>query len=217
MKKSNLIVDDVLTAIRRGELLPGATLATETDLRARYDCSRTIVREAIHTLVAIGFVFVRQGRGAVVAPHSAWSVTDARYLLAGQPDESLRAHLDEVRYLLEPAIAALAAQRISEVQLRTLRDSLKHHRGGGRRGRAEHGRMSFHALLAQCTGNPVLMSVHGSLTRLMLELTPSQSSPPVHFHDSNWHGEILDAIADGDSGAAHDAMRMHLRQEAEHV
>jgi DNA-binding FadR family transcriptional regulator len=214
-KRAQVIVDDYLRQIAQGEIREGHPLPTESVLIERYGVSRTAVREAIQKLTTMGFVLVRQGSGSTVAPRSAWNVLDGDYLAITGAGDGLLEHLLESRENLEPIIASLAATRASrEVtdRLVALVDELAE---AGAREVERHAELdvAFHHALAEGSGNPVLVSLHGSIShldresRLVLARVPSSVQRAVF-----WHGQITDAVVRRDPTAAHDAMRMHLRQ-----
>ena len=218
-KRSQVIVDDYLHKIVSGELGEGQVLPTETALIQRYGVSRTAVREAIQALASKGFVSIRQGSGSTVAPRSNWHVLDADYLeLTGGADAIVQ-NLAETRDVLEPAIAGLAAARATPEALAALRRAgaeLAEAVASGRTG-ADWAALdlAFHHALAECTGNRVLVSIHGSVSQLgRAHPSPSggDGSAGTWQRAMFWHEHITEAVAAGDTAAAQDAMRMHLRQ-----
>ena len=112
----------VLTTLGREiaqDLIPvGTALPPEPDLEARFGVGRGVVREAIKTLAAKGLVSVRPRHGTHVLPRYEWSLLDRDVLswLVGQdePDRDLLLAIQEVRSIIEPAAAALAAQRATK-------------------------------------------------------------------------------------------------------
>jgi DNA-binding FadR family transcriptional regulator len=229
VKRSKVIVDDYLHKIASGELGEGFLLPTETALVQRYGVSRTAVREAVQALANKGFVSIRQGSGSTVAPRSHWNVLDAEYLELTGAAGAIVENLTETRDVLEPAIAGLAAARATPEQLAALRRAGAHLAeavsSGSARGDWSELDLAFHHALAECTGNPVLISIHGSLSQLgRLHADghrPADARPAdARAADAQaavqqamfWHDHIIDAVAAGDAAAAQDAMRMHLRQ-----
>jgi GntR family transcriptional regulator, galactonate operon transcriptional repressor len=97
-----------------GRYKPGATLPREEDLAASFAVSRTSVREAVKYLSAKGLVETRPRIGVKVRPRDDWRMLDPA-VLSWHPDLSrdteLVASLIEARRIIEPAAAALAAQR----------------------------------------------------------------------------------------------------------
>jgi DNA-binding FadR family transcriptional regulator len=214
-KRAQVIVDDYLRRIVSGEMAEGQPLPTEAAMIERYEVSRTAVREAIQTLVAKGFVQVRQGSGSSVAPRLRWNVLDSDYLQITGFGQALFVNLLETRDILEPAIAALAAERATSDQVDGLRSLTAELDDAGPADADVHADLdiAFHQLLAQCTGNPVLISLHGSISylsraqRQVLAARPGAVQRAVF-----WHEHVVEAVCSGDSAASRDAMRMHLRQ-----
>src|SRR5207244_6340732 len=62
------IVESLATSIREGQLQPGDKLPTEAEIMARFDVSRTVVRESLSKLQASGLVETRHGIGTFVLP-----------------------------------------------------------------------------------------------------------------------------------------------------
>jgi len=108
------LVAELARAVVSGEIPPGRTLPPEMELRERFGVSRTVVREAIQALSSRGLVEARRRIGTVVRDPSDWNLLDPEVLgwVGGTApgDEFLR-DLVEARMLVEPAAAALAAER----------------------------------------------------------------------------------------------------------
>lgn len=212
-KRSQVIVDDYLRQIVRGEIAEGQLLPTETALVERYSVSRTAVREAIQTLSAKGFVQIRQGSGSTVAPRSAWNVLDQDYLEITGFGAAMLENLLEVREVVEPAVAAISAARAKPDDVAQLRGITAELSAAPRRDLAAHDELerAFHHRLAECSDNPVLISLHRSLWHLTGMHRMPLTQDAVH-RTVFWHEQIVDAVAAGETDAARDAMRLHLRQ-----
>lgn len=214
-KRSQVIVDDYLRQIAAGEVAEGQLLPTETALIEQYGVSRTAVREAVQVLATKGFVQIRQGSGSTVAPRSRWNVLDTEYLSITGAGHSLFEHLLEARDIFEPAIAGLAAQRAKPEQIDRLRELVEELARAGNRKAEVHADLdiAFHHVLAECTGNPVLISLHGSISHLAKAQRQVMADREGAVERAVfWHQHIVDGVAAGDVVAAQDAMRMHLRQ-----
>jgi DNA-binding FadR family transcriptional regulator len=214
-KRSQAIVDDYLKQIAAGEVAEGQLLPTETALIEKYGVSRTAVREAVQVLATKGFVQIRQGSGSTVAPRSRWNVLDTEYLSITGAGHALFENLLEARDIFEPAIAGLAAQRAKPEGIERLRELVEELAHAGNRNAEVHADLdiAFHHVLAECTGNPVLMSLHGSISHLAKAQRQVMAGREGAVERAVfWHQHIVDAVAAGDVVAAQDAMRMHLRQ-----
>jgi DNA-binding FadR family transcriptional regulator len=118
-------VETLGSRIVRGYYEPGQALSPD-QLESEFGISKTVLREAFRVLAAKGLVDARQKRGTVVRARAAWSLLDADLLRwqGGQPDAAFFANLAEVRSIVEPAGARLAAERRTEEDLADLRAAL---------------------------------------------------------------------------------------------
>ena len=118
------IVQQIEESIVKGNLKPGDQLPAERDLAQRFGVSRTAVREAVKALREKGLVEAYSGRGTFITDGTTQAVRQSLDLMVkiGQPEGST--HLAEVRAILEPEIAALAAARIQEPELATMREAV---------------------------------------------------------------------------------------------
>src|ERR1700676_1172095 len=111
------IVQQVEDSILSGQLKPGDQLPAERELAQRFGVSRTAVREAVKTLREKGLVEAYSGRGTFVTNGTSQAIRQSLDLMMriGQPDGGV--HLAEMRLILEPGIAALAATRVEDQHL----------------------------------------------------------------------------------------------------
>src|SRR5580700_4385393 len=116
------IVQQVEDSILKGQLKPGDQLPAERDLAQAFGVSRTAVREAVKTLREKGLVEAYAGRGTFITSGTAHSIrlTLDRMMRSGPSENTL--HLAEVREILEPEIAAFAAQRADAEMLSAMRE-----------------------------------------------------------------------------------------------
>jgi GntR family galactonate operon transcriptional repressor len=113
------VVDKLGLRIVTGDLRPEQILPNESELSTELDVSRTVVREAIKVLAAKGLVEARPKTGTRVMPRVSWNLIDADVLdwqLEADPDEAFFRNLSEVRLVIEPAAAALAAERRTDIE-----------------------------------------------------------------------------------------------------
>src|SRR5262245_10667008 len=112
----------VALGIIRGEIGQGE-LSTEGDLCQHFQVSRTVLREAVKVLVAKGLIELRPKTGMHVRPRSDWNLVDPdllRWLCEAGVDEPFVRDLCEVRSIVEPAAAELAASRAPTEQIELL-------------------------------------------------------------------------------------------------
>src|SRR5882762_613163 len=113
------IVHAIGRRILSGDLRPGELLPAEPELGA----SRTVVREAVKVLAAKGLVESRPKTGTRVRPPASWNLLDPDVLAwqqEGTPQPIFLRKLTEVRLIVEPAAAELAARRARAPELTTL-------------------------------------------------------------------------------------------------
>ncbi|MGZ3306389.1 MAG: FadR/GntR family transcriptional regulator [Asticcacaulis sp.] len=153
--------------IVRGERNPGDLFPSELDLSVALSISRTAVRDAFRTLAAKGMVEPRSKRGTCVTEKTKWSLLDPDllgWMFASDPDDGLVRNLFEMRLLLEPAIAALAAQRRTyehlDLMSRALdamdRETLNTEAG-------QQADKEFHAAIMAAADNDQLASLNASI------------------------------------------------------
>ena len=112
---SNKVYEQIAKQIEQrilsGELHEGDRLPTERELAIQFQASRTAVREAMKTLAQKGLVNMRPGRGTVVIDGTSQAMRHSLGLMMRVGQLSNNVELVEVREILEPEIAALAAAR----------------------------------------------------------------------------------------------------------
>jgi DNA-binding GntR family transcriptional regulator len=198
----DLAYERIRALILDGEVLPGARLG-QVELAQELGISRTPVREALGRLTGEGLVEFLPNRGF-------------RAARLGLEDVVRRL---EVRLLLEPGVARLAAERHGEEHLAGLRDSIEREEGAATREAAHDASRDFHLVLAEATGNPELVSVFASMWlvevgRRLLARRAVRSE--FQGADASEHRAIAAAVEarDGDLAAA--LMDQHIRDALRH-
>jgi DNA-binding FadR family transcriptional regulator len=188
---------------------PGAILPNEADWCRIYGASRTTVREAVKTLTAKGLLKSRTKIGSRVEPRENWNILDRDVLawhMASMNPQEFFASVQEVRKILEPEIAALAARNRTAQQLRVITEAFEEMR------KARPGRSSvapdvrFHLALLAAANNALLspfgIMIEAALTN-MFEFTSTHNAEPDMFIPK--HEGILKAVARGNAKAARKA------------
>src|ERR1700756_1595322 len=117
------IVKQVEDSITSGQLKPGDQLPAERDLAQNFGVSRTAVREAVKTLREKGLVEAYSGRGTFVTNGTSQAIRQSLDLMIRINQHDGPANLAELRLVLEPEIAGLAASRIDDQLLATMREA----------------------------------------------------------------------------------------------
>jgi DNA-binding FadR family transcriptional regulator len=199
-------------AIVSGRIEPGETLENEIDSSERMSVSRTAYREAVRILAAKGLVVSRPKLGTRVCPRSGWHLLDPEVLawfFESQPSPDFVVGLFELRLIIEPAAAALAAERRTASDLALLRAALQSmERHGLANAEGQSADREFHDAILAATRNPALQALSSSIgaavrwTTIFKQRKRRLPRDPVPDH---WR--VFDAIAAGGADAARAAMQ----------
>ena len=209
----------VLTRLGREiaqDLIPvGAALPPEPDLEARFGVGRGVVREAVKTLAAKGMVSVRPRHGTHVLPRSEWSLLDRDVLswLVGQnePDRDLLLAIQEVRSIIEPAAAALAAERATRNDRWRINTALAAMETAQDETSAIAADKAFHLAILDATHNPVLQGFRGAIDTILNTVFDVAVGSVGWFKDNlPNHAAAARAIESGDAEKARIAMERVL-------
>lgn len=221
-----ILADRILSgSVAEGETMDVAGLVTDLGV------SLTVVREALRVLAAKGLVDARPKRGTFVRPRADWNLLDAdviRWQFAGRGDDTFVRNMAELRGIVEPAVARLAATRRDDADLEALALALKQmaaassstassdaapaNAAPSNNGDAVRADLAFHRALLAATHNElidrldVLMET-GLAERDRLVHASPHAADPVPSHQA-----VYDAIAAGQPTAAESAMRDLLDQ-----
>jgi GntR family transcriptional repressor for pyruvate dehydrogenase complex len=197
MSVTDEAVERIREMITAGELRPGDRLPNESDLAQRLKLSRNSLREAIRALSLIHVVDVRQGNGTYVTSMEPELLSNAISFVIDFHRDAKVVQLLQVRRILEPAAAALAAAQINDDALAELRVLLREMRSDASiEGLVRHDEQ-FHGRIAAASGNPVLASliaaVSSSTTRARVWRGITQEDAVSRTHDE--HDAIYAALA----------------------
>lgn len=211
---------DTVSAIKGmildGRLRPGDQLPSERALSEALGVSRPTVREAIRSLQAMNIVETRQGLGTFVASLSVEELLRPLQFALALSDFAME-HLFEVRLMLEPGAAALAAERATDAELEGLREC-------GERGGAEGLEpdelakldIELHDRIAAAAHNPLLERLLASISELARESRGYTARlPGVSAKTASEHDAIVAAITARDPDRARLAMTAHITRIGE--
>jgi len=170
--RAGSVTDEAIERIRQsiisGEWGPGSRLPRESELAARLGISRNSLREAVRALSLLRVLEVRQGDGTYVSSLEPDLLLEATGFVAHLLGGETVVEVFEVRRILEPAAAAMAAVRIDEEGLAALRRELDRMTEASSAEELVEADAAFHAIIAGAAGNSVLGSLLESLsTRTM--------------------------------------------------
>src|ERR1700747_2294328 len=211
------IVQQIEDSILNGTLKAGDQLPSERELALKFGVSRTAVREAVKSLHEKGLVEAYSGRGTFITNGTSQAIRQSMDLMIRIGQHEGSTHLAALRQILEPEIAALAALRIEEQLLTTMREAV------ATMDRSLHdpeayieADLDFHLALAEAAANPLVLSLLDSIVGLLREqrmrIFQVDGGPERgQFH----HKRILAATEARDPEKARAAMRDHLVQVGE--
>ena len=113
------ISEDIITLILEENLQPGDKLPNETILSERLNAGRSSVREAMKLLASRNIVTIRQGSGTYIASSPGMVDDPLGFTFIGNKQKLIN-DLLEVRFLLEPPIAAMAATRADKKDIKKI-------------------------------------------------------------------------------------------------
>ena len=206
------IADKLREMIIQEEMKTGSKLPAEAELMEKFSVSRSTVREAVKILQTEHIVDIRQGQGTFLCAMPGLAEDPLGLRFADQ--EELSAQLLETRLLIEPSVAALAAQRRKEehlAEMKVLLDKMDNAYLHGENYTPHD--FEFHSVIAKCTGNDVIVrllpTIHESISAGYQHTRRVEGS---YQRASQCHLEMYRAIADRDSDRARLAAQRHMMQ-----
>jgi GntR family transcriptional regulator, transcriptional repressor for pyruvate dehydrogenase complex len=205
------IAEQIVSLVNSGSYKEGDRLPTEAELARQLGVGRSVVREAVKMLSAVGFLRVRRGSGVYVGNGGVFGLGGMARV---EPDQVHQ--LFEFRLVVEPHAASMAAKRITVAQARRLHAAIDINRSGAERGdrkRFVEGDRQLHLGIAEATGNRFIvatvrqtMVLQSWVVHLILGGPPGSLMQAVEEHEG-----ILRALKAGDAAAARLAMSEHIR------
>ncbi len=200
--------------IVNGELDAGDQLPNERSLAEQFGVSRTVVREAIKSLKQEGLVEVQAGRGTFIVDDTGKALKQSFGLLMSVGKKKHLLDIVEIREILEPEIAAMAARHATPEDIASMEQALESMDANltniTEYTREDH---SFHLALADASQNAIIPYLMASIVDLLQELRERIAMVEgARERGQEHHRRILAAIKQKDPVAARDAMQAHLAQ-----
>ncbi|MBI2256391.1 MAG: FadR family transcriptional regulator [Proteobacteria bacterium] len=209
------VAQDIGARILNGEFAPGTLLPNEAEWCASFGVSRTAVREAIKMLMAKGLILSRPKIGSRVQPRTSWNLLDrdvlSWYCAAANPTHFL-VHMQQVREILEPETAALAAVNRTDGQMAEIENAFNAMAEAKTLSAWNAADVVFHQAILLAAGNELLVPlglVIESALGSMFNYTASQRGDIGRTLPG--HARILAAIRGRKPNAARLAVRQLLR------
>lgn len=211
MRIPGAIARELGIQIVSGYYKPGDVLHGEIDTSDRLQVSRSAYREAVRILVAKGLVGVQRKIGTRVNPRERWHLLDPDvldWIFQSEPEDSLVENLFELRRIVEPEAAALAATRRSYTDLAAMAaalDGMVRHTLSSELGREAD--KAFHDALLRAGGNLFVASMTAGVGAAVKWTTLYKERHSGKLRDSiEDHRRVYEAVAAGDAAAARAAM-----------
>jgi GntR family transcriptional repressor for pyruvate dehydrogenase complex len=211
---SALIVENIEQRIMSGDLKTGERLPPERELAELYSVSRTAVREAMRALMEKGLVEILVGRGTFVVDSTSKVLRNSLSLVLRVEQKNRIANIVEIREMLEPEIAARAAQKATPEHIAKMEASIV---------RMDESiddidafivaDQEFHQALAEATQNELIPTLIGPFMDLLQEQRWRVGlAVGGTARGQEHHKRILRMVVDKDPEGAFKAMKMHLKQ-----
>jgi GntR family transcriptional repressor for pyruvate dehydrogenase complex len=209
------VIERLTQAIVDGRLKPGDPLPSESQIAATFGISKPIAREALRELAAMGVIQVQQGKVSRVRAIDSGPLARFFRFAVGRTEQGLH-NAVELRRMLEPPIARLAAERHTEADLAALRAILAAMEDAlGDIPRWIAADLAFHAQIAAMSHNALVVLQMKGLEPVVREMMGRFNDRAARTR-ADWretyrrHVRIADAIATGGPEAAERAMRDHF-------
>lgn len=203
------IADVLIEMIQEAGYGPGDKLPTEKELCAKLGVGRNTVREALRILVSRNVVTIRQGSGTFISEKPGIADDPLGFSMVNDR-KKLTKDLLQVRVIIEPSIAALAAQHATEVGIAELEEILLEMEEI-MKAREDYSVLDvrFHTKIAECTGNDVM----GNLIPVIgngIAVFAKEVGQTEYEETIGHHRKIFEAIKEHRSFDAEMEMRYHL-------
>ena len=210
------VTDEAITKIKdmiiSGELSAGDRLPPEKELSEKLGLSRSSLREAVKALELIRVLDVRRGDGTYVTSLEPKLLTEAMTFIVDLHQGESILDIFEVRRILEPAAAAMAAGRITAEHIAQLRASLENIDHSSSIEQLVERDLVFHRLITAAAGNSYLASVLDALSNTTIQARIWRGLIQEKAVDRTLaeHSAIIDALERGDAELAKSLLTVHI-------
>lgn len=216
-------IDALLALIEEGGWVAGQQLPSQRQLAERLGVSRPTVREALVALGTMGLITIRPGRGIFLQHHpleTGPAAGDGRFWEDGGQPPSRMVQMFQFRYVVEPAVAGLAAQNATAAQIEDLKQLVTRMRETlDRQDVTELSRLdgAFHQQVVEAANNPFFTKALAPTLGLVIESQQPAATHPEEVVAE--HEAIVEALLSHASWKARRTMRQHINAtlEREHI
>ena len=203
------VFEDLHQRIRQGDWLPGARLPSIAQLAKEFQVGTGSIREALRSLQSIGLVKIEHGSGVYITGARPSTELSSHFQKVG---EGQLVALAETRCILEPELAALAAERGTDdelIEIEALAQQMEEEAKSGN----DFAELDvlFHRKISHAAGNPILFQTIEGVSDLFLEsrrkilMDPGSMQRSVHYHSL-----IAEALRTRNAPQARLLMQAHM-------
>ncbi|MBI1348255.1 FCD domain-containing protein [bacterium] len=214
LSQADELADAIRLRIQSEQLPDGSFFMTEAQLAEEYQASRTVIREAVSRLQALGLIEGRKRKGLIIRhPDPLRLLSNSLPSLAGS--QSDWRELAMLRYALEVGAIELAIRSATQEQIdqltqitQEMEQALQDDMQSDRTIKLD---LEFHALILQMTGSRMIAGMQQLLVQFF-QLAPHAEKTPGSAERIIWeHRELLNAIRDRDVERARSMIRLQFR------
>ena len=214
---SDIVFHQLEECILNGEWLPGTKIPSENTLAANLGVSRVTIRTALQRLNSMGLVEAKQGGGTYIKLSSEGDTLRLikPILLQNKPDVK---YFLEYRLLIEPEMAALAAERATDVQLEEIKKHLEKYETAVNNGNTSAilpNDSMLHYSIAKASSNPIIAKTYEIIKDIYMQNLAQIVADVGAYSGVQYHRKIVDAIINRDPSNARLFMRLHLAETVE--
>lgn len=207
------IASDIEEQISISKLIPGEKIPGERKLAVNYKVSRNTIREAIKTLIEKGVLFSKTGSGNFVAENAAQIISRAVEESAGKRKKRLN-EIIELRKIIEPGTAFLAAEKINEKQIGELKKIIEEQEKAIN-SKKDYSKLdeNFHKAIVKASSNSVLLSLYEKFTDIIAETRGEKLFSPERIEKSILlHKKIFEELKKRNAKKVWKLMAEHIEE-----
>ncbi|MCA1960751.1 MAG: GntR family transcriptional regulator [Desulfomonile sp.] len=211
---SEEVIEQLKHAFLVGHFKAGDKLPPERELAAEFQVSRVAIREALRALESTGFVEIRQGAaGGAFVTDLTFETLSNSFLDLFLAEKISVPELCQVRRLIEPEIARMAAAHVTPEYRKSLLEAVESEEIPSRTLSEDfESKTMVHFILAEMCGNRLLEALVRSLMGLTRRFVEAVQPDFQSMHPPGLHRPIVEAVIAGNEEAAAEAMRIHAEE-----
>lgn len=203
------LIAEIKGMIANGTLSPGSRLPAERDLAKQFHVNRASVRQVLKVLEMMGVLTQRVGDGTYLST-SAEAILNEPLDFLVLLDDLSHHELFETRLIVEPELAARAAERATTEDLHALREAVTAMQGCSSTEERLAADMAFHDAVFRASGNRICQLLFKRIHRTVLSSMNQLSNRVALEKPLAYHKRIYAAIRNHDAEAARKEMREHI-------